>query len=66
MGNLHTVAGEVTGPSEQSGMKRPASQPNSASRRPPEPYRPIPAQRAGVTLLAVRARRRRFRRYHLR
>ncbi|MGI8684215.1 MAG: hypothetical protein ACR2MO_03820 [Acidimicrobiales bacterium] len=42
-------------------MKGPASQPSSASRRPPEPHRPIPALRPGVTLLAVRARRRRYR-----
>ena len=29
--------------------------------RPPEPIRPLPAQRAGVTLLAVRVHRRRYR-----
>lgn len=66
MGKLHTVAGDVAATIELRTMKRPASQPSDASRRPPEPYRPIPAQRAGVTLLAVRARRRRFRRYDLR
>jgi len=32
------------------------------ARRPAEPIRPLPARRAGVTLLAVRARRRRWRR----
>jgi hypothetical protein len=28
--------------------------------RPPEPLRPVPAVKAGVTVLAVRLRRRRF------
>jgi hypothetical protein len=36
------------------------------SRRPPEPIRPLPAQRTGITLLAARARRRRYRRFDLR
>jgi hypothetical protein len=30
-------------------------------RRPPEPFRPVPARRLGVSLLSVQARRRRFR-----
>ena len=32
-----------------------------AFRRPPEPIRPLPAKRIGTGLLAVRARRRRYR-----
>jgi hypothetical protein len=47
-------------------MKAPTSQPHRESRRPPEPLRPIPARRAGVGLLAARARRRRYRRTDLR
>jgi len=37
------------------------SAPSPQSKRPPEPVRPLPAQRAGVTLLAVQVRRRRYR-----
>jgi hypothetical protein len=41
---------------------RPAKQTQPvAYRRPPEPIRPLPARRIGVSLLAVRARRRRYR-----
>jgi hypothetical protein len=36
---------------------RPAAQ----TTRPPEPIRPLPAERTGVTLLAVQVRRRRYR-----
>jgi hypothetical protein len=36
---------------------RPAAQ----TTRPPEPIRPAPAARTGVTLLALRVRRRRYR-----
>jgi len=36
------------------------------SRRPPEPIRPLPARRTGISLLAARARRRRYRRTELR
>jgi hypothetical protein len=35
--------------------------PSPQTIRPPEPIRPIPAERTGVTLLALRARRRRYR-----
>jgi hypothetical protein len=31
--------------------------PPKEGRRPPEPIRPLPAQRVGITLLAVKARR---------
>jgi hypothetical protein len=30
-------------------------------RRPPEPFRPLPARKLGVSLLSAKARRRRFR-----
>ena len=51
---------------KEEGM-RPAKQtPMADSRRPPEPLRPVPARHAGITLLAARARRRRFRRSDLR
>ena len=35
--------------------------PASTARRPVEPFRPVPARRRGVTLLAAQARRARFR-----
>jgi hypothetical protein len=38
---------------------RPKS-PARLTTRPPEPLRPIPATKAGVTVLAVRLRRRRY------
>ena len=34
--------------------------PSASMSRPPEPFRPAPARRAGTSLLAARARRRRF------
>jgi hypothetical protein len=41
---------------------RPAKQvPAGTTRRPPEPFRPLPAQRLAISLLASRARRRRYR-----
>ena len=41
---------------------RPAKQvPPTTGRRPPEPFRPLPARKLGVSLLAVKARRRRYR-----
>ena len=44
-------------------MRPPRQVHDSDSRRPPEPVRPAPAAKPGVVdLLAVRARRRRFRR----
>ncbi|HVF75410.1 MAG TPA: hypothetical protein VM938_10210 [Acidimicrobiales bacterium] len=46
---------------------RPArTTPMADSRRPPEPIRPLPAKHTGITLLAARARRRRYRRSDLR
>ena len=35
----------------------PASQPAAVTRRPPEPIRPIPAHRTGISLLQARVRR---------
>ena len=35
--------------------------PDPQMKRPPEPIRPLPAERIGVTLLSLRARRRRYR-----
>jgi hypothetical protein len=41
---------------------RPAKQtPASTTRRPAEPFRPLPARKLGVSLLASQARRRRYR-----
>jgi hypothetical protein len=37
------------------------SRPAAQTTRPPEPIRPLPAVRTGVTLLALKARRRRYR-----
>jgi hypothetical protein len=34
--------------------------PPTTTRRPAEPFRPLPAQKLGVSLLAVKARRRRY------
>lgn len=39
----------------------PKQEPPRSARRPPEPLRPEPAQKPGVTLLAAKARRRRYR-----
>jgi hypothetical protein len=40
---------------------RPKKQtPAMTARRPAEPFRPIPARKLGVSLLSVKARRRRF------
>lgn len=47
---------------ENKGSVRPPKQiPHGDTRRPPEPIRPLPAQRTGVTLLAAQVRRRRYR-----
>jgi len=43
-------------------VRAPRQQPPPDSRRPPEPLRPLPARRAGITLLSVKARRQRHRR----
>jgi hypothetical protein len=43
-------------------VKSPRQIPSPDSRRPPEPLRPLPATRAGITLLSAKARRRRYRR----
>jgi hypothetical protein len=41
---------------------RPARQfPAFTTRRPVEPFRPLPARKVGVSLLAAKARRRRYR-----
>ena len=37
------------------------SRPAAQTTRPPEPIRPLPAERTGVTLLALKVRRRRYR-----
>jgi hypothetical protein len=43
---------------------RPQKQePPRSARRPPEPLRPEPARKPGMTLLAAKARRRRYRNY---
>jgi len=43
-------------------LVRPARQvPATTTRRPPEPFRPLPARKMGVSLLATQARRRRYR-----
>lgn len=43
-------------------LVRPAKQvPASTTRRPAEPFRPLPARKMGVSLLATQARRRRYR-----
>jgi hypothetical protein len=47
-------------------MRPQKTSPPAENRRPPEPIRPMPAQRVGITLLAVRARRARRRRMDLR
>ncbi|HVF31798.1 MAG TPA: hypothetical protein VM933_02065 [Acidimicrobiales bacterium] len=41
----------------------PKQEPPRSVRRPPEPLRPAPAQKPGMTLLAAKARRRRYRNY---
>jgi hypothetical protein len=57
-----TRAQETTLIMANSTRMRPAKQvPPSTTRRPPEPFRPIPARKMGVSLLATQARRRRFR-----
>lgn len=41
---------------------RPARQtPAATTRRPAEPFRPVPARKVGLSLLASQARRRRYR-----
>jgi hypothetical protein len=42
-------------------VRPPKLTPATTSRRPPEPFRPIPARKLGVSLLSVQARRRRYR-----
>lgn len=42
-------------------VRPPKQTPASTARRPPEPFRPLPARKLGVSLLSVKARRRRFR-----
>jgi hypothetical protein len=42
-------------------VRSPKQLPAPDSRRPPEPLRPLPARRAGISLLSAKARRRRYR-----
>ena len=42
-------------------VRPPKTSPPADARRPPEPLRPEPARRPGLTLLATRVRRRRYR-----
>ncbi len=49
-----------------SAPRPPRQTPMADSRRPPEPIRPLPAKHTGITLLAAKARRRRYRRSDLR
>ena len=52
----------VVAPNPRGVTTRPQKQePPRSARRPPEPLRPEPARRPGVTLLAAKARRRRYR-----
>jgi hypothetical protein len=46
-------------------MRQSKTAPGADSRRPPEPIRPLPARRTGITLLAVKVRRSRYRRRDL-
>jgi hypothetical protein len=43
-------------------VRPPKTSPPIDARRPPEPLRPEPARRAGLTILMTRARRARYRR----
>ncbi|HEX4867905.1 MAG TPA: hypothetical protein VFV32_09790 [Acidimicrobiales bacterium] len=42
-------------------MRSSKQTPPLTARRPAEPFRPIPARKLGVSLLSVKARRRRYR-----
>jgi hypothetical protein len=57
-----TEKGTCTAVANQSPVRPQKQTPALDSRRPPEPLRPEPARRAGISLLAAKARRRRFRR----
>ena len=41
-------------------VRPPKQSPAMTARRPPEPFRPLPARRLGISLLSVQARRRRY------
>jgi len=41
-------------------VRPPKQTPALTARRPAEPFRPLPARKLGVSLLSVKARRRRF------
>ena len=41
-------------------VRPPKQTPSTTGRRPPEPFRPLPARKLGVSLLSVQARRRRY------
>jgi hypothetical protein len=55
-------AQQETGPvTRNTSLVRPRKQtPARTARRPAEPFRPLPAKKLGVSLLSVKARRRRF------
>jgi hypothetical protein len=54
-------AGEQVPMGKTPRVRSPKQLPAPDSRRPPEPIRPLPATRAGITLLSAKARRRRYR-----
>jgi hypothetical protein len=41
-------------------VRPPKQTPAATARRPPEPFRPLPARKLGISLLSVQARRRRY------
>jgi hypothetical protein len=55
------MEGTARGNDEQVLVATRPTAPARQSTRPPEPVRPLPAQRTGVSLLAVQVRRRRYR-----
>lgn len=42
-------------------MRPPRQKPDATRRRPPEPFRPIPAKQMGISLLTVKVHRKRHR-----
>ena len=53
--------GTVPGYSELVDVATRPTRPAAQTTRPPEPIRPLPAERTGVSLLALKVRRRRYR-----
>lgn len=51
----------MNGPANFAFVRPPRQTPATTTRRPPEPFRPLPARKMGVSLLATQARRRRYR-----